>query len=54
VIRKRPLIHLSLSPEAITRLAEIAARRGETRSGVVEKLIRDTEMPRSNSKEKKS
>ena len=44
--RKRPLVHLSLSPEAIARLAEIATRCGETRSGVVEKLIREAEMPR--------
>ena len=46
VTRKRPLVHLSLSPDAIARLAEIATRCGETRSGVVEKLIREAEMPR--------
>ena len=45
-VRKRPLIHLSLSPDAIARLAEIATRCGETRSGVVERLIREAEMPR--------
>ena len=45
-VRKRPLVHLSLSPDAIARLAEIATRCGETRSGVVEKLIREAEMPR--------
>ena len=44
--RKRPLVHLSLSPDAITRLAEIATRCGETRSGVVERLIREAGMPR--------
>ena len=44
--RRRPLVHLSLSPDAIARLAEIAARCGETRSGVVERLIREAEMPR--------
>ena len=44
--RKRPLVHLSHSPDAIARLAEIATRCGETRSGVVEKLIREAEMPR--------
>ena len=44
--RRRPLVHLSLSPEALARLAEIATRCGETRSGVVEKLIREAEMPR--------
>jgi predicted transcriptional regulator len=46
VTRRRPLVHLSLSPDAIARLAEIATRRGETRSAVVEKWIRDAEMPR--------
>jgi hypothetical protein len=45
--RRRPLIHLSLSPEALTRLAEIATRSGETRSGVVERLVREAEMPRA-------
>lgn len=44
--RRRPLLHLSLSPGAIERLKEIATRCGETRSGVVEKLIREAEMPR--------
>jgi hypothetical protein len=44
--RKRPLVHLSLSTDAIARLAEIATRCGETRSGVVERLIREAEMPR--------
>lgn len=44
--RKRPLVHLSLSTDALARLAEIAARSGEPRSGVVERLIRDAEMPR--------
>jgi hypothetical protein len=39
--RKRPLVHLSLSPDALSRLAEIATRCGETRSGVVERLIRE-------------
>jgi predicted transcriptional regulator len=46
VIRKRPTVHLTLSPDAISRLAEIASRRGESRSSVVEKWIRDEEMPR--------
>lgn len=40
------MVHLSLSPEAIARLAEIATRCGETRSGVVERLVREAEMPR--------
>ena len=45
--RKRPLVHLSLSPDAIARLSEIARRGGESRSGIVEKLIREAEMPRT-------
>jgi len=45
-VRKRPLVHLSLSPSAISRLAEIATRCGETRSGAMERLIREAEMPR--------
>ncbi len=44
--RKRPLVHLSLSPDAIARLDEMATRCGETRSGMVERLVRDAEMPR--------
>ena len=47
--RRRPLVHLSLSPDALARLAEIATRCGETRSGVVERLIREAEMPRPRS-----
>jgi hypothetical protein len=44
--RKRPLVHLSLSPDAIARMKEIATRRGETCSAMVEKWIWDAEMPR--------
>jgi hypothetical protein len=44
--RKRPLVHLSLSPDCLARLAEIATRCGETRSGVVERLVRDADLPR--------
>ena len=36
MIRKRPLVHLSLSPAAIARLAEIATRCGETRTHATE------------------
>ena len=43
--RRRPLLHLSLSPDAIARLTEMATRCGETRSGMVERLVRDAEMP---------
>jgi hypothetical protein len=44
--RLRPLVHLTLSPDAIARLVEIASRSGESRSAVVDRLIRETEMPR--------
>lgn len=40
VARKRPLVHLSLSPDAIARLDEIAESRGTNRSQAVEQLIR--------------
>ena len=50
--RRRPLVHLSLSPDAIARLDEIAARHGESRSGMVERLVRQAEMPRNIKKEK--
>lgn len=38
--RKRKLLHLTLSPEAIATLGELAAAEGSTKSGVVEALIR--------------
>ena len=44
--RKRPLLHLSLSPDAIARLKEIATRCGESSSAVVERFIWKAEMPR--------
>lgn len=44
--RRRPLVHISLSPAAIARLDEMATRCGKTRSGMVERLVRDAEMPR--------
>ena len=44
--RKRPVVQLTLSPDAIARLDEMAVRCGETRSGMVERLIRDTDLPR--------
>jgi len=46
MMRRRPLIHCSLSTEAIARLDKLAARCGETRSGMVERLIREAELPR--------
>lgn len=42
--RKRPMVHLTLSPEAVARLEEIAKARGTTKSGAVEQLIRNARM----------
>jgi hypothetical protein len=39
--RTRPMVTLTLSPEALTRLDAIAAERGQTRSGAVEQLVRN-------------
>lgn len=44
--RKRPICQITLSVEARCRLDEMATRCGETRSGMIEKLVRETEMPR--------
>lgn len=38
--RKRPMVTLTLSPEALARLDAIAYERGQSRSGAVEQLIR--------------
>lgn len=42
--RKRPMVHLTLSPEALARLDAIAKARGTTKSGAVEQLIRNARM----------
>jgi len=44
--RKRPVIHLSLSPDTLDRLTQMATRSGETRSCIVDRLVRGAEMPR--------
>ena len=41
VARGRPTVNISLSTEALARLDELAARRGQTRSGAVEQLVRN-------------
>jgi len=43
--RRRPIVQLTLSDDARKRLDEIATRCGETRSGMVERLVREAEMP---------
>jgi hypothetical protein len=37
--RKRPMVTLSLSPEAISKLETLAKKRGTSKSGLVERLI---------------
>lgn len=37
--RKRKMVTLTISPEALARLDEIAAYRGQTRSSAVEAMI---------------
>jgi hypothetical protein len=44
--RKRPLHTMSISPDGWARLDEIARRWGLSRSGAVERLIRESTMPR--------
>ena len=42
--RTRPMVTLTLSHEALTRLDAIAAERGQTRSGAVEQLVRNARL----------
>jgi hypothetical protein len=42
--RTRPMVTLTLSPEALARLDELRAERGQTRSGAVEALIRNARL----------
>ena len=44
--RRRLIVQITLSDDARKRLDEMATRCGETRSGMVERLVRDAEMPR--------
>lgn len=44
VSRKRPMVTLTLSPEALARLDAIAAERGQSRSGAVEQLVRNARL----------
>lgn len=39
--RKRPMVHVTLLPEALARLDAIARERGQTRSGAIEQLVRN-------------
>ena len=44
--RKKRIHTMTLSPDAWARLGEVARRSGLSRSAVVEKLVRETPMPR--------
>ena len=41
VDRRRQMVHVTLSPEAVARLETIATERGTSKSGAVEQLIRN-------------
>jgi Ribbon-helix-helix protein, copG family len=40
--RRRPMVTITLSPEALARLDALAAKRGQTRSGAIEAMIRQS------------
>lgn len=42
--RKRPMVTITLSPEALARLDAIARERGQSRSGAVEQLVRNARL----------
>jgi predicted transcriptional regulator len=44
--RNRPMIMVTLSPDAVKRVDEIADRTGRSRSATIEALIMATELPR--------
>ena len=48
--RTRPMVTLTLSPEALARLDAIAAERGQTRSGAVEQLVRNARLRETDSR----
>ena len=43
--RRRPLVTLSLSPEARARLTDLATRLGLSASATVERLVREAPLP---------
>jgi hypothetical protein len=43
--RKRPLVRLTLSPEAWARATEIARRQRRSRSALVDELLMKAKMP---------
>lgn len=43
--RTRPMITITLSPEAIERLDAIRSALGQTRSGAIDQMIRRTKIP---------
>ena len=45
--RTRPMVTITLSPEALARLDAIAAERGRSRSGAVEQLVRNARLGKS-------
>lgn len=43
--RRRKMVTITLSPEALARLDELAESRGTSRSGAVEQLVRNARTP---------
>ena len=37
--KRKPMVTLTLSPEALAKLDELAAKRGQSRSGAVEAMV---------------
>lgn len=44
--RKRPMVTITLSPEELRRLDDMAARWGISRSAAIGRLVRETQKPR--------
>ena len=42
--RRRPMVTITLSPEALARLDALAEARGQSRSGAVEQLVRNARL----------
>ena len=48
--RSRPMVTITLSPEALARLDTIASERGQTRSAAVETLVRNARLRESETR----
>jgi hypothetical protein len=48
--RSRPMVTITLSPDALACLDTIRAARGQTRSGAIEQLIRNARLRETDSR----